>query len=394
MVVVVDDPGRENEGDVVMAAEKVTPEAVNFMATHARGLICVPMTAQRLAKLSIPPMVTSGTDPFKTAFHVSVDHRALTTTGISATDRANTIRALADRGSGPSEFVQPGHVFPIAAREGGVLTRAGHTEAAVDLARLAGLAPAGVICEIAAEGGEMARLPALRAFATRHRLPLLAISDLIAHRRSAEPSIIRVSEACLPLEHATFGAIGYRDPASGVEHLAIVLGDVRNSHGLLVRVHSECVTGDVFGSRRCDCGAQLNLALQMIAAEREGIVIYLRGHEGRGIGLAAKLDAYDLQDQGLDTVDANLVLGHPVDSRGYGSATQILADLGVETVRLLTNNPAKRAALDGHGVTVIDCIPLIARATPENVRYLETKRRRMGHELEPHGTDTSGRAQL
>jgi 3,4-dihydroxy 2-butanone 4-phosphate synthase / GTP cyclohydrolase II len=380
MVVVVDSPDRENEGDLVMAAEKVTPEAVNFMATHGRGLICAPMRAARLAELGIEPMVADGTDPHGTAFHVGVDLRAGSTTGISAADRAATLAALADPASAGADFTRPGHVFPLAARPGGVLRRAGHTEAAVDLARLAGLRPAGVICEIMAADGRMARLPDLLAFAAEHGLLVVAISDLIAYRRRAERLVERVTEARMPLRDAEFTAIGYRDVHDGREHVALVLGDVR-APGALVRVHSECLTGDVFGSRRCDCGAQLERALTMIAAEGRGVVVYLRGHEGRGIGLHNKLHAYRLQDGGLDTVDANLELGLPSDRRDYGVGMQILADVGVGPLRLLTNNPAKRAGLEGHGLTVLERVPLHTEPTPENVRYLAAKQRRMGHLL-------------
>jgi 3,4-dihydroxy 2-butanone 4-phosphate synthase/GTP cyclohydrolase II len=384
MVVVVDSPDRENEGDLVMAAEKVTPEAVNFMATHGRGLICAPMLPERLAELGIEPMVANGTDPHGTAFHVGVDLRAGATTGISAADRAATLAALADPAGSAADFTRPGHIFPLAARPGGVLRRAGHTEAAVDLAQLAGLRPAGVICEIMAVDGRMARLPDLLAFAAEHGLLVVAISDLIAYRRRRERLIERVTEARMPLRDADFTAIGYRDVHDGREHLALVLGDAR-APGVLVRVHSECLTGDVFGSRRCDCGAQLERALAMIAAEGRGVVVYLRGHEGRGIGLHNKLHAYGLQDRGLDTVDANLELGLPSDRRDYGVGMQILADLGVGPLRLLTNNPAKRAGLEGHGLTVLERVALQTAPTPQNVRYLAAKQRRMGHLLDMDG---------
>ena len=382
MVVVVDSPARENEGDLVMAADHVTPEAINFMAKHARGLICVALLKERLAQLDIGPMVVENTDPRDTAFHVSVDHRTRATTGISASDRANTIAALVDEGSRPADFSRPGHVFPLAYRDGGVLKRAGHTEAAVDLARLAGLRPAGVICEIAADDGEMARLPRLLEFAAERNLLVLAISDLIAYRRRREQLVVRVSEARLPIGGVEFGAIAYRDLVEGTEHLALVLGDVRPDHDVLVRVHSECLTGDVFGSRRCDCGPQLRLAIDCIAEEGCGVVVYLRGHEGRGIGLAGKIHAYRLQDGGLDTVDANLELGFPSDRRDYGTGMQILRDLGVNRIRLLTNNPAKRAGLEGYGLSVTERIPLVTEPTPENVRYLSTKQSRLGHLLE------------
>jgi 3,4-dihydroxy 2-butanone 4-phosphate synthase / GTP cyclohydrolase II len=381
MIVVVDDPGRENEGDLVMAASRVTPAAINFMATHGRGLICVPMLSGRLSQLGIPPMVANGGDPLGTAFHVSVDHVGRTTTGISASDRAETVRALASPDSQPHDFAQPGHVFPLAYRDGGVLIRAGHTEATIDLTAIAGLPPAGVICEIAADDGEMARMPDLREFAQRHGMPIITISDLIAYRRRQEKLVVAVSEASLPLAHGTFRGIGYRDVITGHEHLALVLGEVRDVPGVLVRVHSECLTGDVLGSRRCDCGPQLELALEMIAAEGRGVVVYLRGHEGRGIGLVNKLHAYRLQEHGADTVDANLRLGHPVDRRDYGTGMQILADLGIGEMRLLTNNPAKRAGLEGYGLKIVDRVPLVTEPTAENIRYLDTKRRRLGHLL-------------
>lgn len=383
MVVVVDDPERENEGDLVMAAEHVTPQAVNFMATEGRGLICVPMCRKRLDDLGIPPMVTRNTDPKGTAFHVSVDARDMTTTGISATDRANTIRALADPTSRPEDFTQPGHVFPLSAREGGTLTRAGHTEAAVDLCEMAGLTGTAVICEIASADGEMARLPNLTRFATEHGLPLVTITDLIAHRRQREKLVRRVAQAKLPVQGLPFRAVGYCETVGEREHLALVLGDVRQIDAPLVRVHSECLTGDVLGSERCDCGSQLRAAIGMIAAEGAGVVVYLRGHEGRGIGLLEKLRAYELQERGLDTVDANLALGYPEDRRDYGIGMQILADLGISEMRLITNNPAKRAGLEGYGLTIRERIPLTGMATPDNLRYLRAKRDRMGHVMGP-----------
>jgi 3,4-dihydroxy 2-butanone 4-phosphate synthase / GTP cyclohydrolase II len=383
MIVVIDAPDRENEGDLLLAAGKVTPEAVNFMATHGRGLICVPMLPERLRELAIPPMTSTNSDPKGTAFHVGVDSRARTTTGISASDRATTIRTLASRASVASDFIQPGHVFPLAARDGGVLRRAGHTEAAVDLTALAGLEPVGVICEIAGEDGEMERLPGLIGFARRHRLEIVAISDLIAHRLRTERLVVRTEAARLPLSMAEFTAIGYRDLYEGREHLALVLGEVSERPGVLVRMHSECLTGDVFASQRCDCGAQLRLALEMIAAEGSGAVVYLRGHEGRGIGLLNKIHAYRLQDeQGLDTVDANLRLGQPIDRRDYGIGMQILRDLGIRKLRLLSNNPAKRAGLEGYGLTVIDRVPLATRPTRQNRAYLKAKKLRLGHELD------------
>jgi 3,4-dihydroxy 2-butanone 4-phosphate synthase / GTP cyclohydrolase II len=392
MVVVVDDPARENEGDLVMAAEFVTAGAVDFMARFGRGLICVPMPRWRLDELEIPPMVARNTDQRGTAFHVSVDLREGTSTGISARDRALTIRALADRRSLSDEFTQPGHVFPLACRAGGVLERAGHTEASADLAAMAGAEPVAVICEIASTDGDMMRLPELREFAKRHGLLVLSIEDLVAYRRGEQRVVSRVSEARLPLGQAEFTAVGYRD-VNGREHMVAVLGDVDHRPGVLVRVHSECLTGDVFGSQRCDCGRQLELALEMIAAEGAGVVVYLRGQEGRGIGLLEKLNAYQLQDTGLDTVDANVALGHPPDLREYVIGAQILRDLGVDAIRLLTNNPAKRTGLEDAGLTVADCVPLRTVPTEENVAYLAAKRTRMGHLLENESaTPLRGRA--
>jgi 3,4-dihydroxy 2-butanone 4-phosphate synthase / GTP cyclohydrolase II len=380
MAVVVDDPDRENEGDLVMAAKFVTPAAVNFMATHGRGLICVPMLAERLGELDIPPMASRSTDPKGTAFHVGVDVRGHST-GISASERAETIRSLADHSAAAADFTQPGHVFPLAYRPGGVLARAGHTEASVDLAMLAGAGPAAVICEIAGADGEMMRLPDLLAFAARHDLPVVTISDLVAHRTHDEKLVMRLSEARVPLSRGDFRVVGYRDLLDGREHLAAVMGDPAVQPPVLARVHSECLTGDVFGSTRCDCGAQLDLALEAVAAEGAGVVVYLRGHEGRGIGLLEKLNAYDLQDRGFDTVDANLALGHPADARDYAIGAQILRDLGVESLRLMTNNPAKRDALQMHGITVLETVPIVTAPTAENVRYLDAKRARMGHML-------------
>jgi 3,4-dihydroxy 2-butanone 4-phosphate synthase/GTP cyclohydrolase II len=381
MVVVVDSPDRENEGDLVMAAEHVTAADVNFMATNGRGLICVPMLRERLDELAIPPMVAHTTDPHGTAFHISVDHATRSTTGISAKDRANVIRALADATSTASDFTRPGHVFPLAYQPGGVLRRAGHTEASVDLAILADCAPAAMICEIAGADGEMARLPALLDFARSHQLPVVAISDLIAYLQRRERRVVRVAEARLPLDCGEFKAIGYRDLLNGYEHMAVVLGDVSGVPGVLVRMHSECVAGDVFGSRRCDCGRQLDVAMDIIAREGCGVVVYLRGHEGCGIGLVEEIHAYKLQDEGHDTVDANLKLGHPVDRRDYGAGMQILADLGIGDLRLLTNNPAKRAGLEGYGLTVSDRIPLVGEPRPDGEAYLNAKRDRLGHLL-------------
>ena len=379
-VVAIDAPDRENEGDLIVAAEKVTPAAVNLMATHARGLICIAMVGSRLRALDIPPMVDHPSDPHGTAFHISVDHRELATTGISASDRANTIQALADPTSCAADFTRPGHVFPLAYREGGVLRRAGHTEASVDLAVIAGLQPAAVICEIAGPDGEMARTPALVEMARAHGLAMFAISDLIAYRRRERRLVRRESEAVLPLKQGSFRAIAYRDLIEGAEHLALVMGDITGDPPL-VRMHSECLTGDVLHSLRCDCGAQLERSLDLIGEEGRGLVVYLRGHEGRGIGLAAKLRAYALQERGLDTLEANLRIGQPADRRDYGIGMSILSDVGVRRMRLLTNNPAKRAGLEGYGLEIIERVPLLTNPTPENVAYLRTKQQRMGHTL-------------
>jgi 3,4-dihydroxy 2-butanone 4-phosphate synthase/GTP cyclohydrolase II len=351
------------------------------MALHGRGLICAPMLSRRLYELGIPPMVAQNTDPHGTAFSVSVDLAAGTTTGISAPDRARTIKALADPETRAGAFRQPGHVFPLAYRDGGVLKRAGHTEAGVDLAVLAGCSPAAVICEIADEDGEMARLPYLKAFAQRHGLRIITIDDLIAYRRIRDRLVTRVSEARLPLPEGEFTAYGYRDLVDGHEHMALTMGDLKAGQAPLVRVHSECLTGDVFSSKRCDCGTQLGSALQMIAEEGRGVVVYLRGHEGRGIGLVDKLHAYRLQDGGLDTVEANLSLGLPTDRRDYGIGMQILVDLGVSKMRLLTNNPAKRAGLEGYGLEIVERVPLITHPSSENARYLAAKRVKLGHLL-------------
>lgn len=380
MAIVVDDPGRENEGDLVMAADCTTSAAINFMMTHGKGLICTPTLRERLDELEIPPMVSDSTDPRRTAFHVSVDS-AGARTGISAAERAATIQALCDPSAVPGDFTQPGHVFPLAYREGGVLERPGHTEASIDLARLAGRAPAAVICEIAGPDGEMLRLPELIAFGAQHGLPVVAISDLVVHLGDPGARVRRVSSADIPLEAGDFEVIGYADLDDDREHLAIVHGDVADRPGVIVRVHSECLTGDVLGSRRCDCGQQLDLALRRIVAEGAGVVVYLRGHEGRGIGLLEKLSAYRLQDAGMDTVDANIALGHAVDGRDYLVGAQILRDLGVSSPRLLTNNPAKREGLEANGFAVGALVSLETTPTAANEAYLETKRTRMGHRL-------------
>ncbi|MGH3273670.1 MAG: bifunctional 3,4-dihydroxy-2-butanone-4-phosphate synthase/GTP cyclohydrolase II [Streptosporangiaceae bacterium] len=380
-VVVVDDAARENEGDIIFAASKATPELLAFTIRHARGLICVPMLGKDLDRLQLPPMTTDNQDHMGTAFTVSVDARHGISTGISAADRARTIRTLADSATDPGEIVRPGHLFPLRYTEGGVLRRPGHTEAAVDLARLAGLTPAGVVAEIVNEDGTMARLPQLRAFADEHGLALITIAQLIEHRRRAERMIARVAETRIPGQHGQWRALGYLNSVDATEHLALVMGDLTAGPGadVLVRMHSECLTGDVFGSHRCDCGAQLEASMAAIAAEGRGVVLYLRGHEGRGIGLLSKLRAYQLQDGGADTVDANLDLGLPVDAREYSTGAQILMDLGVQALRLLTNNPAKVAGLAGFGIKVTDRVPLPVTVTPENLRYLTAKRDRLGH---------------
>ncbi|MET8719595.1 bifunctional 3,4-dihydroxy-2-butanone-4-phosphate synthase/GTP cyclohydrolase II [Streptomyces misionensis] len=382
-VVVVDDEDRENEGDLVVAAEKVTPEIVAFMMSECRGLICAPMESAELDRLRLPQMVEDNTESMRTAFTVSVDASAAhgVTTGISAADRATTLRLLAGGTAEPLDFVRPGHVFPLRARSGGVLERNGHTEAAVDLARLAGLRPAGAIVEIAGEDGRMLRLPELIPFARKHGLTIISIEDLIAHRRGAEPTVRHEAETRLPTRHGTFTAHGYRSTLDGVEHVALVHGDIGTGEDVLVRVHSECLTGDVFGSLRCDCGPQLDASLERIQEEGRGVVVYLRGHEGRGIGLLSKLRAYELQEQGRDTLDANLELGLPADARDYGAGARILADLGVRSVRLMTNNPDKTEALERHGLKVTGREPMPVQAGEHNLRYLRTKRDRMGHDL-------------
>ena len=392
-IVVVDDEDRENEGDLVFAASKATPELVGFMIRHTSGVICVAMQGADLDRLKLPPMTAVNEDRKGTAYAVSVDARDGTTTGISAADRARTIRVLVDSATEPYELTRPGHVFPLRAVEGGVLRRPGHTEAGPDLSRLAGLTPATAICEIVHDDGSMMRAPALRAFADEHGLAMVSIADLIAYRRRTESQVQQVASTRLPTEYGEFQAYGYRDTVTGTEHVALVRGDLGDGQDVLVRVHSECLTGDVLGSTRCDCGPQLRAALARVAEEGRGIVLYVRGHEGRGIGLLHKLQAYQLQDAGHDTVDANLELGLPADARDYGTGAQILADLGVRSMRLLTNNPAKRAGLEGYGLRIVGREPLPGRVTDDNLRYLRTKRDRMGHDLpdlEVADTNTGG----
>ena len=381
-LVVVDDEDRENEGDLIIAAEHATPARVGFMVRHTSGIICLPTTGERLDELEIPMMVANNTDARRTAFTVSVDYGPGTTTGISAADRAATIAALIDPSLPPDSFTRPGHVFPLRCRPGGVLRRAGHTEAAVDLAVLAGLYPAGVLAEIVTDDGEIARLADLERFAGEHQLRMISIADLIAHRRQKEVLVRRTGEARLPTAHGVFRAIGYESLVDGRENIALVMGDITGNDGILVRVHSECLTGDTFGSLRCDCGVQLQAAIRRVGEAGAGVVLYLRGHEGRGIGLGHKLAAYALQDQGRDTVEANEDLGLPVDARDYGVGAQILVDLGVTTMRLMTNNPKKRAGIEGYGLTIVETVPLQAATTSENRSYLETKARKLGHLLD------------
>ncbi|MFE9500616.1 bifunctional 3,4-dihydroxy-2-butanone-4-phosphate synthase/GTP cyclohydrolase II [Streptomyces collinus] len=381
-VVVVDDADRENEGDLIIAAEAATTEWLAFMIRHTSGVVCVALPGEALDRLGLPPMVKQNEDPKCTAFSVSVDLRDGVTTGISAADRSQTIRALADPQSNAKQFTRPGHVFPLRARAGGVLERAGHTEAAVVLARLAGMRPAGALSEIVNEDGSMARLPDLVTFARRHQLSLISIEDLVAYQRRNEDLVRKVAETRLPTRHGNFRAVGYLSPHDGCEHVALVFGEIGEGRDVLVRVHSECLTGDTFASLRCDCGGQLREAMRAVAAEGRGVVLYLGGHEGRGIGLLSKLRAYELQDSGHDTVDANLALGLPADARDYASGARILADLGVKSIRLLTNNPAKSRALESHGIRVRQQLPLTAPSTPHNLTYLLTKRNRMGHVLD------------
>jgi 3,4-dihydroxy 2-butanone 4-phosphate synthase / GTP cyclohydrolase II len=382
LVIVVDDADRENEGDLIMAAERVTAETMGFMVRHTSGVICMPLEGERLDELNLPLMVAHNTETQRTAFTVSVDARAGTTTGISAPDRATTVKTLLDPSTKPSDLARPGHIFPLRYREGGVLKRAGHTEAAVDLARLAGCYPSGVLAEVTNDDGTMARLPDLDRFAAEHGLVMISIADLIRYRRHEEKLVRRVSEARIPTQYGDFTAYVFESLLDGVEHMAFVRGEVSGQPNVLVRVHSECLTGDVFGSLRCDCGVQLDLALARVASVERGVVIYLRGHEGRGIGLGHKLRAYTLQDDGRDTVEANVELGFPVDSREYGIGSQMLVDLGISTMRLMTNNPAKYGGLEGYGLEIVERVPLHTEPNQENIAYLRAKQDKLGHLLD------------
>ena len=383
IVIVVDDADRENEGDLVMAAEAATPENIAFFLAHTSGVICTPLEDVRADELDLPLMVVANTEAQRTAFTVSVDFRHGTTTGISASDRSATIQALIDPETRPTDLNRPGHIFPLRYRPGGVLKRAGHTEATVDLSRLAGLSAAGVLCEVvSADKSSMATFDELEIFAEEHGLLMISIADLIRYRRRTEKLVRKVAEAVIPTNEGSFTSMVYESVLDGEQHLAFVQGDVANSKETLVRVHSECLTGDVFGSLRCDCGPQLHTALDQIAKEGEGVLVYLRGHEGRGIGLGHKIRAYQLQENGADMVDANLELGLPVDSREYGIGAQILVDLGVTTMRLMTNNPSKYGGLEGFGLDIVDRVPLESTPQKHNIEYLRTKQQRMGHLLE------------
>jgi 3,4-dihydroxy 2-butanone 4-phosphate synthase / GTP cyclohydrolase II len=383
-VVVVDDPDRENEGDLVIAAQFATPDAINFMATHARGLICLCLTGERCDDLGLHPMTDHNETPLGTAFTVSIEAREGVTTGISAHDRSRTIQVAIHPDAGHDDLVQPGHVFPLRARSGGVLERTGQTEAAVDLARLAGLTPAGVVCEVMNDDGTMARVKDLIPYCERHGLKMITVADLVEYRRRTEKLVERTAHVRLPTEHGEFTAIAYRETLTGRPHLALVRGEVDGAENVLVRVHSECLTGDVFHSLRCDCGEQLDLALQRIAAEERGVLLYM-AQEGRGIGLLNKLKAYELQEEGLDTVEANLELGFPPDAREWGIGNQILADLGLTSIRILTNNPRKLAGIEGFGLNVVEQLPLEVPPNAENERYLRTKRAKLGHRLHHQG---------
>ena len=393
ILVVVDDEDRENEGDLIMSAEHVSPEKIAFFLHHTSGFICAPITSERAAELDLRPMVEQNTESMRTAFLVSIDARHGTTTGISAFDRAATVQALVDPSTRPGDLARPGHILPLEAREGGVLKRAGHTEATVDLARMAGLYPAGILCEIVdANKMGMARQPELRRFAREHDLYMISIADLIRYRRRNEKLVRQVSEARIPTGWGDFTCKVYESVLDGEQHVALVRGDIAGADNVLVRVHSECLTGDVFGSMRCDCGVQLDAAMKMIADAGTGVIVYLRGHEGRGIGIGHKIRAYELQDEGADTVEANEALGLPIDSREYGIGAQILVDLGITTMRLVTNNPAKYGGLDGFGLDIVERVPSVTAPNPENIRYLKTKAEKMGHLIEGLGEFTAASA--
>lgn len=381
-VIVADDENRENEGDLILAAEKATPQALAFMIRYTTGILCLSMQGDRLDELQLPQMVSENTDRKQTAFTVSVDSRHHITTGVSAADRAQTILTLLNPNTRPEDLARPGHIFPLRYKEGGVLKRAGHTEAAVDLAKLSQCYPAGVLGELMNDDGTMMRLPELKQFAAQHDIPLITVADIVRYRRRQEKLVLRISQARLPTEYGDFNAFVFESKLDGMQHMALVKGEVNGQDNVLVRVHSECLTSDVFGSQRCDCGAQLACAMQRIAEEGQGVIVYLRGHEGRGIGLGHKLRAYQLQDQGRDTVEANVELGLPIDSREYGIGAQILVDLGLSTIRLMTNNPAKYGGLAGYDLSIVERIPLISSPTVENQRYLQTKKDKMGHLLD------------
>lgn len=381
-VIVVDDESRENEGDLILAAEKANPQALAFMIRYTTGIICLAIKGERLDELRLPQMVPNNTDRKQTAFTVSVDSRHGTTTGVSASDRAKTILTMLDPHTQPEDLCRPGHIFPLRYKEGGVLKRAGHTEAAVDLAQMANLYPSGIIGELINDDGSMMRLPELKEFAKLHRIPIITVADIVRYRHRCEKLVTCISQARLPTAYGNFAAFVYESKLDGMQHMALVKGEVNGKSDILVRVHSECLTGDVFGSKRCDCGSQLDYAMKKVAQEGQGVIVYLRGHEGRGIGLGHKLRAYQLQDQGCDTVDANLELGFPVDSREYGIGAQILVDLGLSTIRLITNNPAKYGGLSGYDLSIIERVSLPPFSTEENQRYLKTKKERMGHLLD------------